>query len=972
MNIIQLNVKVLVLICTLVSIIGGYCAAAAYSPIVGMEPMLRGTGEQVKQPAPEPASIVTPKAPPTLLNNLTVVARRSYFSTSVAVSGNLAVIDAISFEGSIPKQGLVFLDISDPANPTELSFFPLATWWGPDILIAGDFLFVDNHGTLTILDISDPAAPVLHGTFTMTGSTAFWGMGIKGTYLYTTGYFQTAEGVHLGNQFLTIDVSDPANPALAGSWAYSDSGYSTHQDMVFNGNFGYSNFSTGLAVFDFADPVHPALSNRYYNGQIYQIDISGDLLCVGTDRGVEVLSLADPGAPALLGYDFFPFLRDGKGASPAIDGDKLYLGWNERSFLGISVAGLMVYSISDPASPQLLAHYEKQDSEVFDVEVAKGCAFLAGDTFLVLQYTPGTGEGEGEPLEEGEVEGEGEGEGEEEYFIKPSMLGEPIARALLASLGMEPGSTITRSDLETITQIDPLADEPVLQSISAVRYCVNLEVLDATDQKVDDLSYLARLPKLREVYLANNEVKTLRGLVDNPAFGPGCILDIRNNPLTNESLCEFVPALRHRGVTVMCDKLCGQGIEAWPPNQRFEVQGRYYADMNIQHVVVQDATAYVGGYSPDLVKKGGGALYGLDIVDVSDPYHPVALSRSVIPGVNDLCIAGEYLYIARTGGFDTVDISDPYHPQFVHHPLPLRAGLHTTDLTTAGDTLWVTSSDSLFSVDITDPPQARYLGPWAFVSPGTAKWNNYLYALSVSSLSILDTTILEYPVFLGSAAYGSGGTNLGGNKDMALYGEYAITLRGSNVFMGGGAFEIFDVSDPTAPLFIDGWEIPGGDPTSMTLLGDIIFLANDIAGVNAVDISNFQEWTWRGTYYGEPMPEHVRGTQAVKVAAVPGGTCYIAEHNFMTIVQHLWPENPDEGEGEGPLPVPHDADSNEDFRIELSEAINYLAGWQQGGNPMAYAIRAAYIWQKGELYRYDAEQAPPMCWVLAPPVEGEG
>jgi len=624
----------------------------------------------------------------------------------------------------------------------------------------------------------------------------------------------------------------------------------------------------------------------------------------------------------------------------------------------------MVYSITDPASPQLLAHYEKQDSKVFDVEVANGYAFLAGDTFLVLQYTPGTGEGEGESLEEGEVEGEGEGE--VDYFIKPSMLGEAICRAFYAALGMEPGSSISRSDLETITQIDPLADEPTLQTISAVRYCVNLEVLDATDQKVDDLSYLARLPKLREVYLANNRVKTLRGLVDNPAFGPGCILDIRNNPLTNESLCEFVPALRHRGVTVMCDKLCGQGIEAWPPNQRFEVLGRYYADVNIQHVVVQDTIAYMGGYSPDLLKQGGGGMCSLDIVDVSDPAHLVTLSSSVVPQVNDLCIAGEYLYIARTGGFDTVNISDPYHPQFVHHPLPLRAGLHTTDLTTAGDTLWVTSSDSLFSVDITDPPQARYLGPWAFVSPSTAKWNNYLYALSVSNLSILDTAILEYPVFLGSAAYGTL-KGLGGNQDMALYGDYAITLRGSTVFMGGGAFEIFDVSDPTAPLFIDGWEIPG-DPTSMTLLGDIIFLANDIAGVNAVDISNFQEWTWRGTYYGEPMPEHVRGTQAVEVAAVPGGTCYIAEHNFMTIVQHLWPENPDEGEGEGTLPVPHPADSNKDFRIELSEAINYLSGWQQGANPMAYAIRAAYIWQKGELYRYDAEQAPPMCWVLAPPV----
>ena len=309
------------------------------------------------------------------------------------------------------------------------------------------------------------------------------------------------------------------------------------------------------------------------------------------------------------------------------------------------------------------------------MEFAKELCLLTGDAFLVLRYTPGTGEGEGEPLEEGEVEGEGEGEGEVAYFIKPSRLGDAICRAFYAALGREPGSSISRSDLETITRIDPLVDDPKLQTISAVRYCVNLEVLDATDQRVDDLSYLARLPKLREVYLANNRVKSLRGLVDNPAFGPGCTLDIRNNPLTNESLCEYVPALRHRGVTVLCDKLCGQGIEAWPPHERFEVLGRYYGDVNFTHVVVQDTIAYVGGYSPYLVKQGGGTMFGLDIVDVSDPAHPVTLSRSIVPDVNDLVIDGKYLYIARNGGFDTVDISDPYHPRFVHHPLPLGPDL---------------------------------------------------------------------------------------------------------------------------------------------------------------------------------------------------------------------------------------------------------------------------------------------------------
>ncbi len=68
----------------------------------------------------------------------------------------------------------------------------------------------------------------------------------------------------------------------------------------------------------------------------------------------------------------------------------------------------------------------------------------------------------------------------------------------------------------------------------------------------------------------------------------------------------------------------------------------------------------------------------------------------------------------------------------------------------------------------------------------------------------------------------------------------------------------------------------------------------------------------------------------------------------------------------GEPPVLHPADLNGDWRIVLGEAIAYLAGWQQGTNPIGHAIRAAYLWQNGEGYVYDAGQAPPMCWVLSP------
>lgn len=68
-------------------------------------------------------------------------------------------------------------------------------------------------------------------------------------------------------------------------------------------------------------------------------------------------------------------------------------------------------------------------------------------------------------------------------------------------------------------------------------------------------------------------------------------------------------------------------------------------------------------------------------------------------------------------------------------------------------------------------------------------------------------------------------------------------------------------------------------------------------------------------------------------------------------------------EGEGEEETVHPADLNADWRMVISEAIAYLAGWQQGSNPLGYAIRAAYLWQNGENYGYDAGQEPPLCWV---------
>ncbi|MXX40475.1 MAG: hypothetical protein F4Z85_20845, partial [Gemmatimonadetes bacterium] len=81
----------------------------------------------------------------------------------IKIAGDVAVIGVQDFESSF---GLLILDISDPANPVELSRFDQESWQGVhNLFIHGDRLYL-AHGLnpgLSIVDISDPTAPLVSG-----------------------------------------------------------------------------------------------------------------------------------------------------------------------------------------------------------------------------------------------------------------------------------------------------------------------------------------------------------------------------------------------------------------------------------------------------------------------------------------------------------------------------------------------------------------------------------------------------------------------------------------------------------------------------------------------------------------------------------------------------------------------------------------------------------------------------------------
>ena len=107
------------------------------------------------------------------------------------------------------------------------------------------------------------------------------------------------------------------------------------------------------------------------------------------------------------------------------------------------------------------------------------------------------------------------------------------------------------SPLAGLTKMEYLyLDYNVIQFISPLENLKDLKVLNIRSNQVSNLFVLSDLTNLDFLDLAYNEIYYIRYLVDNPGIGSGDIIYLYDNPLNNESVNSFLPALRQRGVTV--------------------------------------------------------------------------------------------------------------------------------------------------------------------------------------------------------------------------------------------------------------------------------------------------------------------------------------------------------------------------------------------------------------------------------------
>lgn len=287
-------------------------------------------------------------------------------SRDVELSGHLgADATVVRLRGSYAYTAfgseLAVLDLSDPAHPLRAGYI-MAAGEVQDLAIAGRYAYLayrydDTSGFagvgpvgpagLQIIDLRDPANPLVVGALELESSCAFNPrLTAGGGYVYLGitlcsrfgGIIQNA-----GARLFAVNVSDPGRPQVAGS--YNITLFSSIGGLALSGNYLHVSMSRDsgglLSVFDIADPTDLSLAGEAMLPAIPQgLALAGSTayLAAGSS-GLLVVDITSPAAPVPVTTLALP----GQARSVALAG--------EYALVAAGSAGVRVVDISTPAAP---------------------------------------------------------------------------------------------------------------------------------------------------------------------------------------------------------------------------------------------------------------------------------------------------------------------------------------------------------------------------------------------------------------------------------------------------------------------------------------------------------------------------------------------------------------------------------------------------------------------------------------------
>lgn len=263
---------------------------------------------------------------------------------ALAVNGNYAYLSEGGF--------LSVMDISNPADPIIVnrdtlpcSIDPLPYILG--ITVVGNRLYLaGENSAFCIMDISDPLHPVKIGP----ESTEFSALDIvvQGNYAYS---------VH--HNFFVYDLSNPASPIEIGTLqTFGDA-----VDLEIVGNYAYlADSNNGLLIVDITEPSRPIQTGVYTPTFAVSVDISGNYAyVVDRDHGLCIIDITNPSLPTEVSrYDVPTFVTYIYSHQVQVLGNYAYLAADD---------GLYMIDITNPISPTLTNSYSVDGSSIYQNRV---------------------------------------------------------------------------------------------------------------------------------------------------------------------------------------------------------------------------------------------------------------------------------------------------------------------------------------------------------------------------------------------------------------------------------------------------------------------------------------------------------------------------------------------------------------------------------------------------------------------------
>jgi hypothetical protein len=278
----------------------------------------------------------------------------------------ICIKDTLAY--TIFGNSIMIFSIADYSNPTLLGYYDEACIVnlvnnyinGIDIYVKDSYAYITGSD-LAIFNISDPSSINEVGS-----CDAGYIFSLVDTLMYTV----NTEG------FDVINISDPASPVVIGSWIKPGSGYRNMADIMVKDSIAfvldfYNHDGGNLSIVNVADPTNPQdIITCNENGNGTSVFVLDSLVIMGsTYYGFDILNISDPLSPELI-YDGSP--------QNVID----LFAVDTLLYIAVDVyMGLVsfdIYSISDPSSPQLLSENSFGSGGYSEIQVENDIAYMAG------------------------------------------------------------------------------------------------------------------------------------------------------------------------------------------------------------------------------------------------------------------------------------------------------------------------------------------------------------------------------------------------------------------------------------------------------------------------------------------------------------------------------------------------------------------------------------------------------------------